>query len=372
MPGIEFLPENPGNAEAEEVLDVGSHRKRSTWLVRMAVAALVVGAVTTALQRGDKQPSASPSPTPLPAQSVVLVPNDHVGGPLAAGAGEPVLDVKISTRGTWLLQARTVQALLGRNPPAAVPGPALVNASGTAEARLVLDLAARRLWVVASTDKRGRVLEYEADSMRLLLDVRSAPAVTGAAALGGHLYLTSGRRLLDVAPSGVLGTAARIRSTLGQIIADPERERLLMVDVGRPTRVRAVVPRPGATPRISDPVRIAVTKASLAVANGWIWLAGFDTGDGVLMRLDPRTLRPELHSTLDPILEPGAALVAGGSAAVWARDGGNGRELRCIDARNGQQAQRWNIEGQVTSTNAGALVATTEGVMPLWLDGCKG
>ena len=78
-----------------------------------------------------------------------------------------------------------------------------------------------------------------------------------------------------------------------------------MADYGAATRIWPV----STSGRLGPPTTLNIVKVSLAVADGAIWLAGYDTGDGILMRLNPRTLRPLLHSPLDPGLAPGAVLV---------------------------------------------------------------
>ena len=160
-----------------------------------------------------------------------------------------------------------------------------------------------------------------------------------------------------------------------QCAADAVRGRLLVTDYGNPTGLWSVIvpdPGTGAQLSVSDPVRLRVTKASIAIATtGQIWLGGFDTGDGVFMQLDPQTLEPVLHSPSDKKLEPGAVVVAAGYRSLWIRASG-GDYLLCMDAVTGAERQAWTVSGGVASTNGRAVVGTARGVVAAHLRGCPG
>jgi hypothetical protein len=377
VPGIEFLPDEPGRAEVEELLESAPRHRLPRWLIAVVVALVAIAAVIVTVGRGggsaQHPPVAAPSSSEAAATpSTRAEADDHLGAPLAVGGGRPVLDVAVAGETSWVLQARQLQSItrLGVVATARIPAPSLIDTPNE-DATLVLDIPAGVLWIVAAKVKPARILEYDIVRLRLMRAISGVGFVNGEAALDGHLYLTTGGRIVDVAPGRLpvgIGTA---RGTFGPIVADPARDRLLVSDYGTRTRVWPVTPNDTTGDAVGKPATVNVTKASLAVADGAIWLSGFDTGHGVLMRLDPRTLRPTLHSSLDPLLEPGAVLVAGGVVVVWVRDG-DGRQLRCVDAATGGQLQSWLIEGPVASGGASALVATSTGAVPLELANCSG
>jgi hypothetical protein len=379
MPGIEFLPEQPADAGSVEVLDSGSRRSPPGWLVPLGLVAVAAAAAVVLLHQGSSAPGKPAAESPLPSASAQLPLGltlaDGLGDPLDATAGRPALDVAIAGESTWVLQSQRIVGVVatGASTVGSVPGRPLDEEFNDAAARLVLDVPTGRLWVVVEGDARGRAIEYDATTLSLTREVDSLGLIQAAAALDGHLYLTSGDRLIDIAPGRRPVTLARVSGQLGSIVADPARGRLLVSDIGMPTRVWAV--RPGARPgqALSPPVRISVTKATLAVSSGAIWLAGYDTGSGELTRLDPRTLRPVRRSPMDRALAPGAVAVGGGVAVIWVRPGTNdARELDCVDAAGGELLQSWQVQGPVASVGATALVATPAGAVPLELSGCSG
>jgi hypothetical protein len=374
MPGIEYLPDEPGRADDEELL-AGPHHTIPRWAIVLGVALLGVAAVVVTVTRQH-----SPSPrVPIAATrsaappSLPPVPDNRVGAPLAVGRGRPALDVAIAGVTTWLLQARELHSFTetGRVADVAIAGAPLTS-DPHGVAKLVLDVPSGVVWVVVIGADPARILEYDMERLRLVREVSVGVGVVGgAAALGGHLYLTSGPRILDVAPGKARPVViGEVSSPLGPIVADPARNRLLVADFGQPIHVWPVRPHVPAHV-VGRPATINLTSASLAVADGAIWLAGFGTGSGVLMRLDPRTLRPTVQSPLDPVLEPAAELAGSGVVVIWVRSDG-GATLRCVDAATGEGLQSWSIDGPVASGGASALVATPSGAVPLDLAGCSG
>lgn len=370
MPGIEFLPERPDEADGEE-LPRGRRQPVPRWLILLAVAVLCVAAVIVTVVRNE---SGTPRERVLPPIASALRPtaqvpidvaiNGDVGPALRVGAGS-LLDVAIAGDTTWVLEPAVIYTVtrVGTTSRTAVPPPRLPLDRAS---RLVVDVPAGVLWVVEEGTRHGRAIAYDLATMRLLRELTDIGFVNGVAAMDGHLYLTSADRIIDVGPGEPPVRVATVSGTLGPIVADTARDRLLAADYSANTHVWAVYPKRG---RVAAPVTVHITKASLAVADGAIWIAGFDTGDGVLMRLDPKTLHPVVHSELDRVLTPGAFLVAAGVVVVWVRAGS---ELRCVDAATGQSLQRWNLDGAVASGGANAVVATTAGAFPLRLRNCSG
>jgi hypothetical protein len=371
MPGVEFLPERPDAPDAGRP-DRGRDRGRTTrWLIPFGIALVALAGVVIGLNHDSSTPHAAAAPSSVPAAPSLtlrapLVVGDGLGMPLAV-TRDPALDVAVTGSTSWVLTARTVHrvAQFGGQAAVAVPGRALPD-STTAAARLIPDVPGGVIWVVEEGVRGGRAIAYDLASLRVVRDV-AIGSVVGAAALDGHLYLTTGNRLLDIAPGEPPLVAARMPTLLGPVVADTARGRLLMSDYGRDTHIWPITPGP--RPHVGHPVTVRVTKASLGTAQGAIWLAGYDTGAGVLMRLDPRTLQPALHSPLDPLLYPGATIAASGTRVIWVRDGS---ELRCVDPSSGGQLQTWIVDGPVASGGGTALVGTPFGAVPLQLSGCSG
>jgi hypothetical protein len=365
MPDIEFLPESVDGNDDEEELP-GGGRGISRWLGGGALAVVCLAALVVAMTRGHGGPAA---PTPAPGPETVVT--DLVGAPdtavtplfLGEYTHEPVLDVAVTGPETWVLQSSGIRVLRPRHERRD-----LVIPAGLHDAHLVLDRSAGQMWIVAP----GYAQEFDTAT----LDSRPGvfvPAFDAVAALDRNLYFVSANRLLrlgprDPAPVPILS----FRAPLSAIVADPARHRLLVADFARRAGVHAVTVTPAGRARVELTSSLAMVKPTLAVAGDVIWAAGFDTGDGVLIRLDPATLRPVRHSSLDPLLEPGAALVAGGTEVVWVRDGAGGNQLRCIAAGTGLQLQTWNLAGTLASTSGRAVLGTIGGAEQLVLNRCPG
>jgi hypothetical protein len=365
MPDIEFLPESVDDNDDEEELS-GGGRGISRWLGGGVLALVCLAAVVVAMSRSHSgPPTSSPAPTQGTVFTDLVGPPDIATTPLFLGpyTGEPVLDVAVAGTGTWVLQDGGIRVLRPGQDRRDLAIPA-----GLHDAHLVPDLAGGQVWLVAP----GYAQEYDAASTRSRPGV-FVPAFDAAAALDRTLYLVSANRLLRLGP----GDAAAVpilsfRAPLATVVADPTRHRLLVADYARRSGVHAVTVSRDGRARVRLTSSLEIVKPSLAVAGGAIWAAGFDIGDGVLIRLDPSTLRPVQHSTLDPLLEPGAAVVAGGESAVWVRDGDGGNQLRCIDARTGQQLQAWGLTGAVASSSGRAVLGTIGGAAQLVLGRCPG
>ncbi|HEY7008994.1 MAG TPA: hypothetical protein VH395_08650 [Jatrophihabitantaceae bacterium] len=380
MPGIEFLSEEPADAGSVEVLDTGPRRRPPRWLLPLGVAVVAAMAGLVLLNQDSYPPRSAAVTSPVPSPSVRLPLGltlaDGIGEPLQQVAGQPALDVAVAGVDIWVLESQRIVGIIatgasGIVTEGAIPGRPLGDEFNDAAARLVLDVPAGRIWVVVEGDARGRAIEYDATTLVRMREVDSLGLIQGAAALDGHLYVTSGERLIDIAPGRGPVTYARVSSQLGAVVADTARRRLLMADFGMPTRVWAIYP--AAADQVAPPVRINLTKATLAVSSGAIWIAGFDTGGGTLLRLDPKTLHPIRHSPTEGDLHPGAIAVGSGVAVIWVRPGSSdASELDCVDAAGGELLQSWQVQGPVASVGATALVATPEGPVPLDLAGCSG
>lgn len=219
--------------------------------------------------------------------------------------------------------------------------------------------------------RNGRAIEYDLWSLTRLRDVR-LPLVNGAAAMDGHLYVTSGGNLLDIASRGeprmlrVVGAGAGV----GAIAADSDRSRLLILDYGFPSHVW--VYRPGQSVAMRSRARLPVGKGSIAVVGGGIWIGGFTSGSATLWRLDPASERAVDVSPLAAELHPGAVIVAAGQHVFWVRSGGGGDDLWCVSAATGREAQHWTVSGAVASTAGIAVIGTDSGAAALPLVGCAG
>jgi hypothetical protein len=354
----------------EELLPGGPHRAIPRWLVVLVVLVVVGGASYVFVRRNHPSPHHAAAPA-KPSSAVPSPTIPGVGAPLKLSGGTAVA-VAVATDASWVL---TTQRLFrfsatASTDSAAVPSPPL-PIDGVSVTRLELDQPGHTVWVVHEETKHARIYGYDTSTMRLRRSLGSLGYVTAAAAMHGHLYAAVGDDLIDVAPSGSTRTIVRTRDSIGSIAADPLRGRLLVSDYGDPTRLWSI--DPSGAHRLPAPVLVRTTKASLGVAgDGTIWLAGFDTGAGVLMKLDPATLRPVLHSPLDPSIEPGSVLVASGAGVVWIRPGGSD-QLNCIDARTGRSLQMWVVAGDVASSAHRALVTTVDGSAgPLRLTRCQG
>ena len=280
-------------------------------------------------------------------------------------------DLARSPTGTWLLETRTLAQVSGTRvarsialrglavPPASVP-------------KLAVDDAANRVWVVLTNAAPTRMVEFDATTLQRVRDVTWAHLVEGAVALHDHLYLSTDFGVAELPPGAarphyVLGLAGSI----GPVVVDAARNRVITMDLGYPTDIWSY--RPGESPQEAA-MPIAMERGTVAVVGDTIWVAGrYESGRAVLLRLNPTTLQPMLRA---PAREyrGGAVLVGTGSRVLWLRSGGSGNLLACVDAATGRVEQRWQVlhVNAVTSTRAGALVATPSGVVGLVLSSCSG
>lgn len=361
MLDIEFLPESAD--EVDEELFSGSRAALSRWWGVAALVAVCVSALIVARGREHAaHPSATPSRSAAPNPSQIVAPLGLAPVIRARAARGPVTAVALAGSSTWVLQADALRVVRPGEPILRLQFPAAVQTVG-----LVGDSSARLVWLVA----RGLVQAYNTDTTQIVFGDQ-VPASSGEAAMGGHLYLAVDNRVVDVGPRAQR-TILRLPGAIAAIAADPLRRRLIVVYQSGPSRVLAVVPRAHGPARVEREVTIRSIKASIGVADGRIWFAGYDTGDGVLMRLDPVTLLPDLRSSVDQDLQPGAQVVAVGSSTVWVRGAADlSDELRCVDANSGDEQQTWALPGVVASTTGRAVIGTSFGALKLDMAACRG
>jgi hypothetical protein len=186
--------------------------------------------------------------------------------------------------------------------------------------------------------------------------------------MDGHLYLTSERELLDVAPNSALRVVPvpDVSGALGPITADPARSRLLVLNYGSPTHIWIYEPR---RHEIRPAAVLPFTKPSIAITRAAIWVGGFTESTAVLWRLDAGSLARRGGSPITGHLGPGALLLAGGTRDLWVASGG-GPGLWCVDARTGAGRQHWALAPTAVTTDRGRVIAVTGGhILPLNLRG---
>jgi hypothetical protein len=358
-------------AASEEVLEVGRRRvSRWFWATAAAAVAVIVASVAVA-QSGSQHHRAGPQ------RSVDSRPTPHVQvpaavrDPLHVGTDE-VLDAVGFAQHTWLLQPRRLIGLsiaAGRDRTA--PVPPLGSSASYGSPRLVLDRSAAQLWVVLEGARHGRALEYDLWTLHRVRDVQ-LPAISSAAAMDGHLYLTARRQLVDVPPRGAVH-ARRIHGivgSLGPIAADPARSRLLVLDYSRQTHIWIYQPDRN---QLRLAAALPFTKASIAITARAVWVGGFARSGAALWQLDVRSLRPRGMSPLSADLGPGAILLPGGADDVWVSSGG-GPGLWCVDGQTGVAEQNWPLAPTaVTANRRRAIVVSAGQAVALQLrGGCAG
>jgi hypothetical protein len=377
---IEFLSDDGRVVQAgdDDVVEFNPSRVPGWvgWIGAMAVAAAVIGLI--AAQGEPKQPVAPALPEP---SSVVA--SGSVPPPLTSGLGVPlplgraeVYDAVLSSGTFYFVQDGELSAItpIYRAAPRYARTrqiflPSLGEATPTA--RLVLDAGQHRLWVVVEDVPGGAIVEVDALTLRPLAHWTWREPVGEAAALDGHLYLSTPSGVVDIAPGAAKpAPVAALRGYSGSIVADPGRGRVLVLSYAPNSHVRVL--RPNATVSQAPGV-LGFAKATMGVtADGVIWAAGFGTHGAQLVRLDPDRLSATTVSPLAKDLGPGAVIVGAGDRSVWVRDGGTLGPLWCVDARSGAGMRQWDVTGTVTSQTGRAYVTTDTLVRPLILNGCAG
>lgn len=348
----------------EEVLEVGRHRRAPRWLWAFAtvgLAALVAGiAVDRELSHHQGRGATGASSASRSGLHALPVGGPH-GSPPHVGTGV-VLDAVVSGWHTWVLHANRNNGLsIAIGHDTTVPLPKRDGSAMNGTWRLVLDATADRLWAVLEGTRHGRALEYRLWTLTFVREL-ALPSVDGAAAMDGHLYMTSDKRLIDVGPRaaihaipvpGVRGAPG----TLGPITADPARSRVLLLDYSARTHIWIYHPDRN---RIRLASALPVTKASIAVTDHAIWIGGFGRTGAILWRLTDGSLRRQRVSPLGGELGPGAVLLGGGAQDVWVGSGG-GPGLWCVDGRTGTREQHWGLTPTAVTTDRRRTLAVADG-----------
>lgn len=280
------------------------------------------------------------------------------------------LDVVAGRNGTWVLSGRTLATVSARRVTRSVSLAGLSAPVGS-RPRLAVDRQAKRVWVIVADATPSLLLEFDARTLQRLRSLTWTAPVAGAVAYRGHLYLSSGLGVADLAPGSARPQIIPgLTGAVGPIALDPSRHRLIAMDLGYPTDIWAF--RPGHRP-VEAATPLPFGKGSIAVADGRIWVGGFGSHGAVLERLDPSTLRPVAQAPAAPFGR-GAVIVAGGAGVVWVLPGERAGPLTCVGATTGQTEQRWDLPAvnSVASDHSGALVATRSGALGLILSGCAG
>jgi hypothetical protein len=281
-----------------------------------------------------------------------------------------VLDLASGPAGTWLLTGGALTEVAGtRVLRAARLGH--VRMPSDSEPRLVMDPASGDIWVVVADTVPTQLIEYDASTLHRVRSITWSVLVHDAAADQGHLFLVTDLGVADLAPGArAPRLIAGLGAANGPIALDAVRHRVIVMNVGYPTRVWTY--RPGQFP-IRTGVGLAFGGGTITVVGAAIWVAGFTDRRAVLERLDPVTLQPMRRAAVAPF-GPGAVIVAGGATVVWVRSGNGTDLLACVSARTGRVEQTWHIPGlvAVASGPGAALVATPRVASALILAGCQG
>ncbi|MDT4917875.1 MAG: hypothetical protein QOH89_2575 [Pseudonocardiales bacterium] len=308
---------------------------------------------------GESRPSAA-RPTPLPTDPVSPTP---AFDPTRAYA------VVVAGNSQWSVEG----SRLIRSSPGDTTSIPLAFLQLPAKSRpiLALDAAHGVIWLVVANAVPTRMVGFDSRTLDAVHSATWRQVVDGAAAVNGYLYLASDSGVAELSPGATQPHfISGLRGALGPIAADPVGNQLVALDVSNPLAVWTY--RHGELPRQSE-LRLPISKGTVAVAGGNIWVGGFGVGGAVLFRLDPETLQPVAGGRA-PEFGPGAVLVAGGRRVVWVR-AGNGLSdlLVCLDASSGQVEQRFHLFGDdIASTGGYAVLTTAQGVLNLALDGCTG
>jgi hypothetical protein len=347
------------------------------WLVGVGIAVAVAAVIVAIAAQGPPKQVTAPEPELV---SVVAVPSapptSRLGEPLPVG-DERVSDALIAGEWFYTLQLKHLTAttpVIGIAPTYDRPRRISVEGFDLAEhadARLVLDTSAHRIWVVVQDVPDGQLIEYDAYSLIQLRASSWPEPINAAAALDGHLYLTTASGVVDFAPGNAdPALLPMLQADTGSVAADPHRHRLLLLS-NRASRVRIYRPGNGVSQAQAS---VPIDNGVLGVTGeGSIWVGGFGEHGAVLVRLDPVRLGPMTFSPLSDQLGARAMVEAVGTSSVWVRSGRGGYGLWCVDAHTGVQRQFWaDVPGNVTSQAGYAYLASGSVIRPLVLDECSG
>jgi hypothetical protein len=374
---VEFLADGRAVIGSDDEVVGEGPRRIPRWAVWTAGVAAVGGLVVALAARGaPDHPTAPPGPaeswTPVAVGSVP--PEAGVGEALRLGPAQ-AYDVAVGGGRLYVLQNGVVVATDPAPASEARTAPprraTLPRIPAPASARLVLDAQQQRLWVVVEDVPDGMVVELDARSLRQLGHTTWDAPIGAAAALDGHLYLSTTEGIADVGPGAAHPVlVAGLRGHSGPIVADTRRNRLLVAGAAPFSHVLILRPGEGVTTATGV---IPFAKPTLGITSGGhIWAGGFGDRGAQLVRLDPHQLSPTSLSPLSAQLDPGAIIVAAGDRSIWVRATESTGPLWCVDASSGRDAQEWNVSGPVTSRTGSAFAATGTAARSLTLEGCPG
>lgn len=366
------MPDDPdyrpgvGSESQDDLLDVGRRRSLPRWAIVVIWAVVAAVAVTVVVTRStsshhdaNPKPGATSESPPIPA------------GLLGDSEGDLAVDGKVLyelSQGALYRLDITDPASPSSDGVATIGG--LNRTLDNASFHLVLDSATHHIWVVTYDASSSMVIEFDSVSLVEVGRLLWPGQVHAAAVLDGHLYLAANNAVVDIASVKAQPTTiAALTGQYSDVVADPSRSRLLLVDADGGSRVWAYTPADGRADR--GPVA-PFGKGGLRVVGGAIWAGGFGNAGAVLARLDPRTLKPVVFSELSPQLGPGAVTVSAGEHVLWVRSGAGGDGLWCVDATSGDQLQYWQYNGAVASTGGAGFVLQREGPFALQLSTCTG
>lgn len=361
---VEFLADGGGACQADEDIVEFGTRRVPRWAVVLACALAALGVVGVLASRPrTKQSAAADVPTTR------AMPVGHLGAALRFDGGPPdALDALVDGDRLYVLRSTQITVVA---PPAkqVVDSVWLTGDYAVAHqssARLLLDAAAGRLWVIEQGVRPARVLEFDAATLRPRRHMTVGLAVHDAAAMNGYLYLASSAGLAELAP-GALATAwlPTVHGSVSAVEADPARRRIVVLDDSSPVAVSVMSAGEVTARRIFG----RLNSGSIAIIGDEIWIGGSGDYGAILARLDPATLAPLQTSPV--ALEAGGVAVSAGGRDVWVSTSGPG--LWCLDARNGDILARWpTASGPVTSRAGAAYVVDERSVVPLPLNTCVG
>lgn len=369
---VEFFVDDGTSVAAlgEELVDFGQSQA-PRW--GLAIVVLLVVAVVVALAaQPQHKPAAVRSPDLVTSSVSIFAPSatSGLGTPIPIDRATKAIDLAVTVPVFLLQPGHLYKVTDGTAVGVSLDRPGLTLGTN---ARLVVDAAANRVWVVETAG--GGIIEFDARNLHRLRTLHTNESVRDAAALRGHLYLARATGLADIAPGA---DRPRIISELdggyiASVAADPKRGRVLALVLGNGASIRQVT----AAGTVLDRAAPApVGGGTLRITTeGTIWLGGFGSSiDGaVLARLDPKTLQPVLGSPVASRLGASSWLEAAGDHDVWVRSGGDGEGLWCVDGRTGSILQYWpQVRGAVTSRHGTAFVLMEGLLVPLVLQDCTG
>lgn len=349
----------------DEVLAAGTAHPVLRWLGRVVVAGVALTALVVAGGRHTGRLAAPPTPGPRPS---VLTPR-----PVAASSVHALLVAPRLRRVYTVIAGRVAVNTIGGDDRFAISSTALRGAVDPDRLRLILNPSDDVLWVVPLGGQGSHLLEgFDPRTLRRVAAVRLAFPMDNPSVLDGRLYLNDGPELFRVSTDHRrLELAARLIGSGGPMAGDPSRHRLLYFDYYNPLTVRSWSPRTGE----GVAARLPITRGQVAVVRGAVWTTGYGLdGRAAVLRLDPRTLRPDRRVATAAGLGAGATIAGVGATVVYLRAAGDPGLLLCLDGRTGSVDARWVDEpGAVGSTAATILVASpTRGVRPLPAKACAG